>query len=645
MSDKVNVHKNVKMSLFHSGMLDVAQEAILSLAGPQETRRRGSHLRYLPAIVDKAVSSLIGLSRALSGSTEAFDGALNVCQDNWKKLGESLEAADGSFLRGEDAVAAISYTNHLNEFRRLWLRLFGAAYSSGGRAEFPPHVFAVHWSEVSTADNLKWMQDAKEGSQRTLAEIELGKAPSFTYFLYILQHTLAVRIELLRCVAEIVENSFRCVNVMVTVRYVHMARTMQREMAKQQKLWEELGLLTPSRLAELSHYHNFESQVVCKFPRSLQSNSTSSKAFALPALFHMRCPFIWIMLNIVWGLQSRLSFLFRNCLTSFSHKKEPTSRDRLKGGSPAIDEQNRVENECQIPSSNVTSLPEGESVAKSEGEKEKNARQNGASTSGPPAAVRNSGRQLRFTSPYDLLMAGLEAWRGNSFRRRNDDGPPQIPVKLTPPFGLCLSPVLGSDCDFVLTRGCRCLVQLLLSITRERNGTTFLLVSDCTRRPGKRAWYRHHYNFGAITSNMTVSAAKERSNGGGQANEDSEMKQLEHWVVNCVFPQRRLSDDAEKRLEQERALIQSVALQALKSPGRRMHFVGDSNSAFYVLRSYEDMDGGRLYFALLLPHCNKTPNTGAEVTVWAFSAMETLCSMWSMPHLSNVAVRLAMSGI
>ncbi|ESL06459.1 hypothetical protein TRSC58_05868 [Trypanosoma rangeli SC58] len=127
---------------------------------------------------------------------------------------------------------------------------------------------------------------------------------------------------------------------------------------------------------------------------------------------------------------------------------------------------------------------------------------------------------------------------------------------------------------------------------------------------------------------------------------------MDHWVLNFVCPSTRLSENSTKRTQQESMLLWAVVFQVVGSPQRRTRFTNDG-SVFYVVRSDGEMDGGRMYFVLLLQHGVGTTHPhgstrdksaremSGEESRWAFRSLEEVCAAWSMPQLCNLAVRLA----
>nr|CCC93038.1 conserved hypothetical protein [Trypanosoma congolense IL3000] len=644
MTDVI-LHKLVAESLLDCGVSGAVREAILSIAGIEEEPHLAMHFRHLPAIVSKAVSSLICLSRTLSGSQEAFGAALSACQENWKRLGESLEAADGSFLRGEDVAAAAQYTSHLLEFRKLWLRLFGPSYASSGKEEVPPHMFAVNWGKVKSVESVKWMQDAERGSSCVLTEIISGKAPVFTYFLYILQHTLVVRVKLLHCLAEIFENTARCVNIMEVVRHVHVARAVQQDMRRQQELWERLGLLTLQMREGPKHCHNHELQFFCNFPCVQRVDLTKGKDAPLPPLFYTQCPFIWILLGTLWDMEDRISLIFSRSLIILPSSKLSRACASVKIDSPGASGRGSLAGRSMLvneicTSSGLTCTHEPDYADQMRREGGADARLSLLSS----GVMEEEARSCRLAQPSGgfasrgVLSLIFSPWRKVLSRPADREQVDMRVPELTPPFGLDLTPCQETNLDFVAIQGCRCLSQHILNITEGYNGATLLVATNCKQRPGKRVWYNNQYTFGATTFSDASFLD------GEGAIEASEASELQHWVLNFVFPKSRLSEERGQRMRQEFALLRSVALQSVGSTGHRLQFEGDKGSRFFVLRSYENMDEGRLYFALLLPFCSTKPNSTVEVSRWAFSLMESLCATWCMPNLTNLAVQLAVCG-
>ncbi|RNF20746.1 uncharacterized protein Tco025E_03654 [Trypanosoma conorhini] len=629
-----DVHARILRALSDRGLRVVVQEAVVSSVGARLSLT--PCFTSLPFKLNEAVHALLFLTQSMIRSDAEFEVAFQRSEAASKRLAAEFPGDAEEFLRSEDVTAALSYITDLKRFRALWALLFVVNYPRSSPQFVPPHIFAVRWSEVLREDTpLGWLRAVQEQAKRTLAAIQAGNTSPFTYLLFVLQHALSMRTVLLECVAEMMLNSAVRFDVMAVVRNMHKASEALREMGELQGIWEQEGLLSDAlresclsyQFSDLNLSHSFWDH--CGLGQIPSHTERHAKSFLL-------CPFSWILQHLVWCLYGRLTLLFQSCfvatplgsLSRHAQKEAGAAGVASHGGlQPVVGRRlshadssfgRRQEERADLTGNSAAT--EVVSVLR------RRAVTSASSVSVDPAAA---GPQSR--------SRVVSLARGESAARFAEDAPPQASHSEFPlPFDLNYAGAEGSESGFLDTLGSHTLAEALWEITHERPRATLFLITDCTQRPGARAWQRNR---------CTVTTC---------ADDVAGRQGMEHWVLNFVCPSSRLSENAMKRAQQESMLLRTVVFQVAGSTQRRARFTNDV-SVFYVVRSDSDMDGGRLYFVLLLQHDASTSHlhggmadTGAkEVTAeesrWAFRSLEEVCAAWSMPQLCNLAVRLAVA--
>ncbi|PWV22049.1 hypothetical protein C3747_1g183 [Trypanosoma cruzi] len=626
------LHRRTIRDLSDKGFAVLVREAVLSCMGARTPRI--PYFSLLSPKVNEAVSTLLSLTQLVKKSNADFDAALQRTQAALKRLAaESLGDAE-ILLRGEDVTAALSYTTFLARFRALWVFLFGFTYPPSSLQVVPPHIFAVRWPEVLCDDTIGWICATREEAGRSFASIQSGTASHLTYFVFILQHTLSVRTVLLECVAEMMVNSAVRFDVMSVVRSMYRAYETLEEMADLQETWKQEGL--------------FSDDFITKYTSSCASDAGVGGVFwddcgldlvLSPTKAHAKstflCPFLWILQHLVWCLYGRLTLLFQSCFIALPPEISPHQAVKDVGGTGvANNEEGPTVVQRNFPELNRSfgrrQESRGDLVDSSAIAAEKVSflhRRTTTTTTSVYVEPMTTGSKLRLSFP--------SLTRGDSATRLVEDDSLQASrIEFHSPFDLNFNGAESNERGFLDKVGCHILAQLLWNITHERPRSTFFVVTDCTRRPGPRAWQRNH---------CTVTT---------WADDVSGRQGIEHWVLNFVCPNSRLSENPAKRAQQEIMLLRAVVFQVLGSTQRRARFTNDG-SVFYVVRSDNEMDGGRLYFVLLLQRDTSTthPSVGVrDITskkavelesCWAFRSLEEVCVAWCMPHLCNLAIRLA----
>lgn len=603
-------HERIVEKLSDAGLSIVAQEAALSCMIPDSPHI--SHFPSLPSDVNKAVCSFFSLTRALGKSSAAFDAAFQSNQAAWKGLERSLEGGNG-LLRSEHAAAALLYGTHLAKFRELWSSLFNPTHPSSLACPIPPHMFAVSWSEVLQKNTSNWIREACDEARKTFVAIERGESPPIVFFLFILQHVFAVRVTLLECVAKIMMHSSLSVDVMVVVRYMYAAREAEKEMSDLQAIWRRLGVLPD---AIFSNDALFCSNSLDFFGTFLNSCGFDHFGLKIREKSFPRCLFFWSLRHFVCALYGRLSLLFGGCFVGLPFNSLCQGVIRKEEGIDVVD--SRVLNPC-ARSLDVLGSVSSHSLPKVPPSKR-------TTTTTQSTLVRTSTRDTIPRGGNSSCLSGessLHLGKQEEGGEREETSLAASSDELQSPFQLTFTCNDTDEREFLDKCDCHLLSESLFTAVHEHPHATILLISDCTSRPGKRAWQSNRYTL------MTC------------ADDATSRQGLEHWVLNFVYPFLRLSKDPERRSWQESLLLRTVVFRLAGSLERRMRFT-NVGSVFYTLRSESNMDEGRLYFVLLLQRRGPATAAGeedAEESRWAFSTLERLCSTWSMSQLCNVAVR------
>ncbi|RNF05885.1 hypothetical protein TraAM80_04264 [Trypanosoma rangeli] len=631
MEVKAEVHTRILRDLSNEGLTVVVQEAVLSSIGALLPVT--PCFTSLPSKVNEAVHALLSLTQLMSQGDTYFEAAFQRSRTALKRLAaESLGGVDG-FVRREEVTAALSYIRCLARFRALWVFLFGAAYSRSSQKFAPPHMFAVRWSEVLCDSTLGWFSEIQEEAKRTFASIQGGNTSLFAYFLFVLQHALSIRMILVECVAEMMLNSSVHFDVMAVVRNMYMASEALNEVAELQSIWRQEGLL-PDALREKCLLYQFSSDNIC---HSLWVHSGLDPVLSLTekrARIFVLCPFFWILQHLVWDLYGRLTLFFQSCFIAMPFEGLFHYPLKDAGGAGAA-----ISDELQpVVGRNI-------SHTNCSFERRQENRVDLAVNSAATDVVSFLRRRVTTSASsasLDPTSTGLKSQsscvspsRGDSVTRLVENESLEAYHKeFLLPFDLNFACTEVNESGFLDSIGSHILAEALWNLICERPRTTFFVITDCTRRPGARAWQR---NRCTVTTCMDDAAGRQG---------------MEHWVLNFVCPSARLSENAMKRAQQESMLLWAVVFQVAGSPQRRTRFTNDG-SVFYVVRSDNEMDGGRMYFVLLLQHGVSTthPHGGVrdksarevsgEESRWAFRSLEEVCAAWSMPQLCNLAVRLA----
>ncbi|KEG11946.1 hypothetical protein DQ04_02131100 [Trypanosoma grayi] len=642
--DDAGIHARVMKSLSEEGLLSVAREAALSFMGRQPQQL--PPLSALSADVGKAVSALLVLTRALNQGDAAFDAALRSGRLAWVNLGEPLELT-GGLTRHEYISAVMTYSDHLVWFRGLWSLLFRSVCPSASSSEVPPHIFAVSWSEVRCANNMEWIRAAQSAAQKTLVAIESGNAPCLMYFLFILQKALAVRVILLECISGMIENSTTCVDIMNVVRYMYTAYEAQQEMTELQAVWERAGLFSDAQTANCVRQDCHDDKMCGDLSDRRGADAALRFCTGPKRLFPTCCPFLWILQRLVWSLYGGFSLLFRSCLLTLpfvrphentlqeNEENEEEEEGEEDGGDKATHSEDSLQTMERIFSQNNSIMQKQQGRRGDFG--------NASSSAGDIASLRCT-RVLTLAPSVsvDALTSSTKSRRevpsivrGDSMQRLGgEEESLQVAfVVPQPPYYLSFADTPCSERELLDACGCHLLAEALWNATHERHGATLFVLTDCTHRPGRRAWQNNCYTMLASPDGTEVRQG------------------LDHWVLNFVFPASRLSANAGLRAQQESALLCAVVFQALGSTARRLRFT-NVGSVFHVVRSGSEMDGGRLYFVLLLHRdaASSHPLDGRrgddeEESRWAFRSLEEVSAAWSLSHLCNLAVRLAAWGV
>ncbi|ESL05374.1 hypothetical protein TRSC58_06979 [Trypanosoma rangeli SC58] len=628
---KAEVHTRILRDLSNEGLTAVVQEAVLSSVGALLPVT--PCFTSLPSRVNEVAHALLSLTQLMSQGDTYFEAAFQRCRTALKRLAaESLEDVDG-FLWREEVPAALSYIRCLARFRALWVSLFGAACSRSPQKFAPPHMFAVRWSEVLCDATLGWFSEIQEEAKRTFVSIEEGNTPSFAYFLFVLQHALSIRTVLLKCVAEMMLNSAVRFDVMVVVQNMYVASEALNEVAELQSIWRQERLL-PDTLREKCLSYQFSSDNMC---HSLWVHSGLDPLLSLTekrTRIFVLCPFFWVLQHLVWDLYGRLTLLFQSCFIAmpFDTFLHQPLKDVGGAGTASSDELQPV-------------VGHKLSHANCSFERRQESRVDLAGNSAATDVVSFLRRRVTTSvssASLDPTSTGLKLRsscvspsRGDSVAClvENESLEPYH-KEFSLPFDLSFACTEGNESGFLDAIGSHILAEALWNIICERPRATFFVVTDCTQRPGARAWQR---NRCTVTTRVDDAAGRQG---------------MDHWVLNFVCPSTRLSENSTKRTQQESMLLWAVVFQVVGSPQRRTRFTNDG-SVFYVVRSDGEMDGGRMYFVLLLQHGVGTTHPhgstrdksaremSGEESRWAFRSLEEVCAAWSMPQLCNLAVRLA----
>nr|CCC50667.1 conserved hypothetical protein [Trypanosoma vivax Y486] len=449
--------------------------------------------------------------------------------------------------------------------------------------------------------------------------IQTEKASCLAYVLLILQHALKVRLVLLTCVAGIMEHSVTSVDLQVVACYMHLAHRTQHDFSDLYLLWVTTGLLSLADVAECRHCNRKESYICCDFSFNCVTSKHCESTTVPHVLLHASCPFLWILTRSLWGLRERLSLLFeRYFLPLPSSRSQSSDRWMCDGQTRAL--QNKGER-----------------------------------------ANANAKKEVKL-STGDAVSPRLEVpkacWSSSSLRIGTHVPQCPLPVldKLSPSHGECRTSALpnpSAGCvsstvsglgftsldsgspNRLSVDGCSCLYRFLNELTHLEGRTTVFVMNDCSQRRGQSVWLGNR--------SVTVAGAGDGSGEHCRIGTSGLVGTAE-WEVNFVFPHSRLSTDKQQRAQQEISLLRAIVPSVLETSERRISFKDVDGSTFYMVRSYDDMAEGRMYFGLHQYPTNASPSDVSVSTKEPrhfFSSLESLCAAWSMPYLCNLAVRLA----
>ncbi|CBZ30964.1 conserved hypothetical protein [Leishmania mexicana MHOM/GT/2001/U1103] len=121
--------------------------------------------------------------------------------------------------------------------------------------QVPPHLYAVHWSDILTPQRRAWFHGLHNAVKELLVRILHRELPLELYILFIQYANLSLRVYLLQTLAEVFEWTSHFVDVIYYVHVMRQSYSIQCEMSQLQRVWSSFGLYDGRFLADCREFN------------------------------------------------------------------------------------------------------------------------------------------------------------------------------------------------------------------------------------------------------------------------------------------------------------------------------------------------------------------------------------------------------